>query len=110
MSMEPAQAESAQARIAAAQQATDAIREALGQAREVLERAAYINGAGILASPSRTDGDVRAALDQLERVQALLAATAWPTAEDYGPGSGSAACSRPSVMRSSSSGRLKASG
>jgi hypothetical protein len=86
--MEPAEAtEAAQARIAAAQQATDAILEALGQAREVLERAAYINGAGILASPSGTDGDVRAALEQLERVQALLTATAWPTAEDYDPGS-----------------------
>jgi hypothetical protein len=75
--------ESAQARIAAAQAATDAVLEALGQAREALERAAYINGAGILASPSGTGGDVRAALEQLERVQAVLTATTWPTAKDY---------------------------
>jgi hypothetical protein len=85
--MEEAQAESAQKRIAAAQQATDAVLEALGQAREFLERAVYINGAGILASPSGTGGDVRAALEQLERVQAVLAATDWPTAEDYDAGS-----------------------
>jgi hypothetical protein len=81
--MEPEPAESAQARIAAAQQATDAVREALAQAREFLERAAYINGAGILADPSGTSSDVRAAAEQFERVQAILAATAWPTAEDY---------------------------
>ena len=57
--MEEGQAESAQARIAAAQAATDAILEALGQAREALERAAFINGAGILASPAGTGSDVR---------------------------------------------------
>ena len=85
--MEEAQAESAQKRIAAAQQATDAVLEALGQAREALERAAYINGAGILTSPAGTGADVRAALEQLERVQAVLAATDWPMAEDYDPGS-----------------------
>jgi hypothetical protein len=83
--MEEGQTESAQARIAAAQAATDAILEALGQAREALERAAFINGAGILASPAGTGSDVRAAADQLERVQAVLAATDWPTAEDYDP-------------------------
>jgi hypothetical protein len=77
--------ESAQARIAAAQQATDVIREALGLVHEVLDRAVYVNGAGILSDPSATSDDVRAALEQLERVQAVLAATDWPTAEDYDP-------------------------
>ncbi|WP_046861875.1 hypothetical protein [Microvirga massiliensis] len=84
--MEEAQAEpaeSAQARIPAAQQATDAIREALGLAHEALDRAVYVNGAGVLSDPSATSDDVRAALEQLERVQALLAATTWPTADDY---------------------------
>jgi hypothetical protein len=57
--------------------------EALGQAREFLERAVYLNGAGILAAPSGTSSDVRAAAEQLEQVQAVLAATIWPSAEDY---------------------------
>jgi hypothetical protein len=71
------------AKLEAARQSTDTVLEALGQAREFLERAAYINGAGILADPSGTGDDVRAALEQFERVQAVLAATDWPTAEDY---------------------------
>jgi hypothetical protein len=71
-------------KLTAAQHATDdAILEALGQAREFLERAAYINGAGILSSLSGTSSDVRAAAEQLERVQAVLAVTEWPSAEDY---------------------------
>jgi hypothetical protein len=71
------------AKLEAARQSTDTVLEALGQAREFLERAAYINGAGILADLSGTGDDVRAALEQLERVQAVLAATDWPTADDY---------------------------
>ncbi|WP_154678341.1 hypothetical protein [Microvirga massiliensis] len=43
-------------KLTVAQHATDAILEALGQAREFLERAAYINGAGILADPSAIGG------------------------------------------------------
>jgi hypothetical protein len=42
---------------------------------------------GILADPSGTGGDVRTALEQLERVQTVLAVTDWPMAEDYDPGS-----------------------
>jgi hypothetical protein len=73
----------AAAKLGAAQAATDAALEALAQAREFLERAAYINGDRILADPSGTSSDIRAAAEQLERVQAILVATEWPTAEDF---------------------------
>jgi hypothetical protein len=66
-----------------AQQATEAVLEALRRARDALELAAYVNGTGILADPSGTGDDVKTALEQLERVQAVLAATNWPTTEDY---------------------------